>query len=304
MNYYYGEIFALLTAFSFMITAMMFESAGRKVGSLPVNIIRLVIGLGMLMIFTWVSRGLVLPTDASMHNWIWLFLSGVIGLAFGDLFLFKAFVDIGSRVSLLIMSLVPPITAVIGFYLMGEILTSINILGMVVTIFGVVLVLVKRDKSIQNNGKKKIKLAHPIRGIIYALFGVIGQAVGFVMSKYGMGDYDAFASTQIRIIGGLFGFLLLFTIYNKWKRTYVALKNKNAMIQISIGSLFGPFLGVSFSLLAVQYVTTGVAATIMSIVPILISAPSIIFFKEKVTFREIVGSLIATAGIAILFLFK
>jgi len=304
MNYYYGEIFALLTAFSFMITAMMFESAGRKVGSLPVNIIRLFIGLFMLMIFTWISRGFLLPTDASLHNWIWLFLSGIVGLAFGDLFLFKAFTEIGSRVSLLIMSLVPPITASIGYFLMGEVLTFVNIVGMIITISGVVLVLVKKDNSKKDSSSRKVKLSYPLKGILFALLGVIGQAIGFVMSKYGMEDYNAFASTQIRIFGGIFGFLIIFTIYKKWKKTFVALKDKEAMVKISIGSLFGPFLGVSFSLLAVQYVTTGVAATIMSIVPILIIGPSIMFFKEKVTIREIIGSFIAFAGIAVLFLFK
>ena len=45
---HYGEFAALLVAFFWSITALSFEAASKKVGSLPVNIIRLVIGLAFL----------------------------------------------------------------------------------------------------------------------------------------------------------------------------------------------------------------------------------------------------------------
>lgn len=67
-------------------------------------------------------------------------------------------------------------------------------------------------------------------------------------------------------------------------------------------TFFGPFLGVSFSLIAVKYTAAGVAATLMSIVPVLIIAPSVIFFREKVTFKEIAGAIIAVGGVALFFL--
>ena len=98
MNFYYqhtGEFAALLTAFFWTITSLAFESASHKIGTIAVNILRLVIGLVFLSIYTLIRRGLILPTDASVENWIWLILSGLIGFVFGDLFLFKSYIIIG-----------------------------------------------------------------------------------------------------------------------------------------------------------------------------------------------------------------
>jgi len=74
------------------------------------------------------------------------------------------------------------------------------------------------------------------------------------------------------------------------------------MKRVALGSVFGPFLGVSFSLLAIQHTQAGVAASIMSIVPVLIIPPAIFFFHEKVNWKEIIGAVITVGGVAIFFL--
>lgn len=294
-----GEIAALATAFFWTITALAFESAGKRVGSLSLNLIRLCIGFAFLTIFLALFRGKPLPLDATLHHWFWLSISGVIGFTIGDFLLFKGFILIGARISMLMMALVPPLTALIGWIVMGEKLTPVNFLGMALVVGGISLVVLQRSPD-----HKQVKFSHPMRGILAAFGGALGQAIGLVLSKYGMGDYDAFGATQIRIIAGTLGFGVVVTLMGLWGRVGSALKNKNAMSTMTLGSFFGPFLGVSFSLVAVKYAATGVAATIMSIVPILIIPPSIILFKEKVSVREITGALIAVAGVAILFLPK
>jgi len=292
-----GEIAALLTAFCWTITALSFESAGKRVGSIPVNFIRLVIGFFLIGIFTYFYRGSFLPLDASRHAWIWLGISGLIGFSLGDLFLFHAFVVIGARISMLIMSLVPPITGVIGYFLLGEILSPRDLLGMTLTLTGIALVILER-----NPNQRQVRFSHPIKGILLAFGGALGQAVGLILSKYGMRDYDAFAATQIRIIAGIIGFLFIFIFLRNWKQIRVACQNRTAMLGISLGSIFGPFLGVSLSLLAIQNTATGIASTIMAIVPLLIIPPAIILFKEKVTLKEGIGAALAISGVALFFL--
>jgi drug/metabolite transporter (DMT)-like permease len=119
-----------------------------------------------------------------------------------------------------------------------------------------------------------------------------------------MEQYDPFAATQIRIIAGTAGFGVIVTFLGLWPRVARALRDKKAVANMSLGAMFGPFLGVSFSLVAVKYTETGIAATIMAIVPVLIIAPSVILFKEKLTAREVVGAVVAVAGVAVLFLLK
>lgn len=292
-----GEFAALATAMFWTITAIAFESAGKRIGSLSVNFIRLVIAFVLIGVFTLFTRGMFLPFDATADNWIWLFISGLIGFVIGDLFLFQAYVEIGSRISMLIMATVPPITAIIGFITMSEKLTLLDFLGMVITIGGIALVILVRGSE-----DKKVKLSHPIKGLVYAFIGALGQAFGLVFSKMGMGNYDAFAATHIRIIAALLGFAVIITYRKHWKSLFESLKDSTAMKQLTVGSFFGPFLGVSFSLLAVQHTSTGVASTIMSITRILIIPASIVVFKEKVFAKEIIGAFITIVGVALLFM--
>jgi drug/metabolite transporter (DMT)-like permease len=299
MHQYIGEIAALLTAVFWTISALAFESASLKVGSLVVNIIRLILGFIFISIFTLFFRnGYIFPTDASPDNWFWLILSGLVGFLFGDLFLFKAFTVIGSRFSMLIMSLAPPITAFFGWIILGEKLTLFNYLGMTITLSGIAIAIFNRDS--ENNKKIALKLAP--RGILFALAGATGQALGLVLSKFGMKDYNPFAAAQIRILAGIIGFLVLITILRRWGKVHQAIYNLKAMRGISTGAFFGPFLGVSFSLLAIKFTETGIASTIMTLVPVLIILPAVIFFKEKITFLETLGAIISVCGVALFFI--
>jgi drug/metabolite transporter (DMT)-like permease len=301
--HYTGEIAALLTAVFWTVTSLAFESAGKKVGSLAVNLIRLIFAFVFLSLFQKFTRGMFFPSDASPVQWIWLSLSGFIGFVIGDLFLFQAYVVIGARISQLIMSLTPPITAFISWMVLGEVLTPMNWLGMMITMAGISMVVLKREKQGENgNGRKRLTTAYSFQGILLAVGGALGQAAGLVLSKKGMGSYDAFASSQIRVLTGIAGFAIIFLVTNRWHQIFKAFKNRPAMRRITIGSIFGPFLGVSFSLLAVQHTQAGIAATIMAIVPVLIIPPAVIFFKEKLNWKEITGAIIAVAGVMLFFL--
>jgi len=294
---HYGEFAALLVAFFWAITALSFESASKKVGSLPVNIIRLIIGFVFLSMLNLVMRGNALPADASVHNWIWLSVSGLIGFVIGDFCLLKSFTIIGSWFAMLIMTLAPPMAAVFGWILLGEHLGFKSIAGIVIKMGGIVIAMFRRDTV-----NRKMTVSKPVTGILYALGGASGQALGIVFSKYGMQQYNAFSSTQIRIITGIIGFIIVVTVAGKWNAVRAAVKNRRAMLHITLGSFFGPFLGVSFSLLAVQYTSTGIASTIMALVPIFIIVPGIFIFKHKVTLQEILGTVISLTGVALFFL--
>ena len=293
-----GEIYALLAAVCWTVTAMSFESAGKKVGSLSVNLLRLVIALFFFSIYGAAVRGHALPVDAGMFTWKWLGMSALIGFCIGDLCLFRAFVLVGSRISMLIMSAVPPITALFGLFVLNETLSSLAWLGMFLTVSGIVMAVTHRNGNVGTDLKQAPK---PVKGLLYALGGAAGQALGLVLSKVGMGSYDAVAATHIRVIVGTAGFAVIFTATRRWKTALQALRHRRAMNRILLGSFFGPFLGVSFSLAAVKYTDAGIASTIMAIVPVLIIPPAIIVFKEKVTLPEIGGACIAVLGVALMF---
>ncbi|MCF7954830.1 MAG: DMT family transporter [Phycisphaerae bacterium] len=289
-----GEFAALATALCWTLCALCFEYSCKRIGALSVNMIKMYLAFVLFTIFAWIFRGSPLPTDASGSAWLWLGLSGIIGFVVGDMFLFNALSIIGARTSMLVMALVPPVTAVIGYFLLSEKLSGWHCIGMALTIAGVAAVILTRET-------KTKKLKHPVKGIVFAIIGMCGQAVGLVLSKYGMGEYNAFSATQIRIIAGLIGFTVLLFHLKAWGQVLAAFKHKPAMSLTTIGTVFGPFLGVYLSLLAIQKTSTGIATTIIGIVPVLIIPFSIILYKEKINMREIVWAVIAVAGTAIMF---
>lgn len=297
---YQGEIFALLTSVCWTVSALSYESAGKKIGSVPMNLIRMLMAFIYMSIYTLIFRGLILPFDADFHTWFWLLISGLVGFVIGDIMLFQSFVVIGARISMLVMSLVPPITAIMGWIILGETMTGKQIFAMMVTILGVSIVLLKRKKS--NPSIKTRGVSVTLIGLLLALGGAFGQAGGLVLSKKGMGNYDAFAASQIRIIAGLIGYVAIISFAGLWRKTFAGIKNVSAMKTVSLGSFVGPFLGVSLSLLAIKYTTTGIAATLTSLAPVIIIFPSVVINKEKISFLEVFGAIISVVGVALFFL--
>lgn len=292
-----GALAAFGTACCWTATSLAFQAAGRRVGSLAVNLIRLVLAVALLAAWGGLVHGRPLPTDASADAWLWLSASGLVGFTLGDLFLFRAFVVIGARLSMLLMALVPPLTALTGWLVLGERLSPWDGLGMALTLGGVAWVIAERAPDTTG-----VRQGVPVVGVLLGLGGAVGQAVGLVLSKYGMGGYDPFAATQIRVIAGAAGFAVLFSVIGWWGKTAAALSDRRAMGAVTLGAIFGPFLGVSLSLVAVQNALTGVASTIMSIVPVLILVPTVLVYHERVSFRALLGSSLAVAGTALLFL--
>lgn len=300
---YIGELAAFGTALCWTFGSQFFEAAGKRVGPLSVNLIRLLMALSFFCILMIIRNGSLIPMDFSLHAWFWLGLSGIVGFAIGDLFLFKAFVEIGPRISMLIMTLTAPISAILGLTFLNEEYFLFQWIGMIVTLFGVSLVIL--EKSDNKQRKRKVRKI-TTSGLLFALIGTIGQAGGYILSKYGMqtneGYLDPFSATQIRVIAGIIGFMVIITFNNSWKNIFSALKHKSAMGFMLGGAFLGPFMGVSLSLLALHYITAGVSSTITAIVPIMI-IPSVIFFgKEHVSIRAFSGAVIAVIGVFLLFL--
>ena len=294
---HFGEFAALLTAIFWTITALAFEGATKRVGPFAVNLIRLVFALVFLSFLSYFSRGIAFPIDADSHIWIWLGLSGVVGFILGDYFLFASYPIIGSRMAMLMMTLAPPIAAFFGWVALGETMSLKGLAGMFLVISGIGIAIWSKP-----NGGKKMQLNFPVRGLLFAFIGALGQGGGIVLSKYGMGQYNAFAATQVRVIVSIVGFTLIITFLRRWKNVTNTFKNKPALRGIIVGSVFGPFLGVSFSLLAVQNTNTGIASTIMAIVPVLIILPAVILYKQKVSPAEIIGAFLSVFGVALFFM--
>src|SRR5262245_40227479 len=291
-----GELAALGTSVAFTITALAFESAGRRVGSLSVNILRLVFALAALSAIQSITSDAAYPTGAPSAAWTWLSVSGLVGFAFGDLCLFRAFVVLGSRLATLLMALVPRLTAVFSYIALGEVLTGRDLIGMALTLGGIAwVVLERRDVGAGQPGH------HGVGAILLGVGGALGQAGGLVLSKKGLAYCDPLPAAQIRMTVGLAAFVLIFSFSGRWGQLTAALRDRAAMKRLLVGAVFGPLIGGSLSLYAVRGTQAGVAATLMALTPVLVLPAVMLRRRERVTLRAAAGAALAVAGTAVLF---
>ena len=293
-----GQLAALGAATCWAFSALAFEAAGRRIGALALNVVRLAIAFVFLSLAAWQVRGLPLPVDATPHAWFWLSISGLIGFTFGDLCLFRAFLIIGSRLSMLLMSLAPVLAAVIGWLVLGETLSGRDLLGMTLTVSGIAWAVLERGPA----DGRPLPARPPLSGIALGFGGALGQAGGLVLSKLGMAGYNVFAAVQVRVIAGIVGYSAIYFALRWWPSVRAAFSDSKALGLASVGAFFGPFLGVTLSLVAVRETSTGVASSIMALTPILIIPIVVLVRRERVGLGGIVGAVVAVAGVVLLFL--
>jgi len=293
-----GELSAIGTACLWTLSALAWTSAGKHVGAVAVSFLRLIITCLFLAVYGQLVRGLPLPTDADARQWLILGVSGVMGFFLADLCLFKAFLLIGPRLSLLIQSLSPPMAALISRFYLGDRLALHQWLAMGVTLAGIVWVVLERPETDPH--------PHQVRevrwGIFLAVMGAVGQAVGLVLSRQGIGDYDAGAATFIRVLPAMVGYVLLITLLRRWRTVLTASRHGRAMLIMTFGALVGPFAGVVLCMIALRHCHAGVVATIISTMPVLILPFAILLYGEKVSLRAAAGAVISVIGVAMLVL--
>ena len=307
-----GETTAILAALMWTTCSILFASAGKRIGALSVNSIRILMALAFLSTAHLLFFGTIIP-DANQSQWFYISLSGIIGLALGDMGYFGVLVILGPRKGILLMSMAPIFSTISAYFILDEVLGIWTIIGIAVTLTGVIIVIIERDEEVKGNGgnhkenalSKRIK----IYGILLGLGGAIGQGIGLVVSKYGMyvgtNNNDALNSLSVSLIRMLAATILIWMIVifsGRFKDVKNAVKDKIAMKRTFGGAFSGPFLGVWLSMVAITYTVAGVAATLMALAPVMIIPVVWIVYKEKTNWRGIIGAIIAVVGVAILFL--
>ena len=292
----FGETLALLTAVLWSVSSIAFTEASRRIGSLQLNVNRMLFA-SLVLSITVFSFGFSL--NISLQQLYILIASGFAGLVFGDSFLFKSFQLIGARLGMLVMALVPAFSSLLAFLFLGEYLSLITLVGITVTIIGIVIVILERNP----NKDSIIKISK--LGILYGVFGASGQAAGLVLAKFAfqISHINGFVAAFIRLSSAV---VIIFPVVLLLKRFrnpyYLFKKDTKAFKETLLGTIGGPVLGITFSLIAIANAKIGIASTLMSIVPIIMLPMVKYYYKEKISRSASAGAFIAVVGIAILFL--
>ena len=311
---YLGHAAGLATSVLWTGTSMLFTAAGRRLGATVVNTMRILIAVALQCVTHRLVTGAWIPA-ANGRQILLLAGSGLLGLAIGDQALLTAFVEIGPRVSLLIMTTAPLFAALFGWIMLGETLTPVALVGITLTTAGVAWVVLERPTAATGTtGGRRA------RGILLAFVGAICQAAGLLLSKAGIGHgwlpEDQYLKPQaasfVRTFFAALGVLPILAAYALRERgrraagiypVRIGSRWTGALCAFG-GSLVGPYLGVWMSLEAAHRVSLGVAQTLCSLPPVFILPFARFIHHERISARAVIGALVAVGGVAMLLVLR
>jgi len=302
---YIGELISIGVAFSWTATALLSEFGSKRLGNLTLNVLRMALALVFSVILFWYVTGLPLPPVVSMEACGWMLLSGLVGYVIGDFCLFQCYIIIGSRYGQLFMTLAPLAAALMAWIALGQQMAPMSIIAMLVTLIGIGISVLGRGEH------HKVSLKLPLNGVLFAVGAALCQGIGLVLSKIGMDHYETgampdwlipFSANFLRCIAGIIGFSILLYFREGFKSLREVLHDRKGMTVATATTIFGPFVGVGFSLMAVQYTSAGIASTLMALTPIIIILPSYWLFRQRITWRAVLGAIISVLGVSLFFL--
>ena len=311
---HFGETMALLAALIFSWTSVFFTTASRRLGVVTVNLLRLPGGALCLALAHYAVTGRVWPADLATVDQIWIAVSGVVGLAIGDSALFRAFTLIGPRRSMTLMALAPVVTVITAWLLLGERLGWIALVGIGVIIGGVMLASLGKDPgggTFSGLSRRTLQV-----GLLMALIGAVGQGLGSTCAKLGMtgtaaatavdaggpAGVDPLGATLVRMVWAAVAYWVFVLPRQRIGKLMASLQDRRGVAALVVAILFGPFISVWISLVAIRYTDAGVAQVLLGMVPIFVIMPAWIVYRDRPTVLSLLGVVAAVAGGGLLFL--
>ena len=297
--HYIGEISAIGAAISWSACALFFTAASHRVGSFSMNHYKWIFAVIIIAVVQLLLKGSLVPTDISIMNWFLLILSGLLGCFLADACLMQSYVDIGPRLGVLVFNFYPLISALLAWMFLKEILSVYAWMGIIITISAIVWVTLEKKST--RTGTHK---SHFMRGINFAIGAGIFQAISFIIVKPAMEGNNATDPLTATLIRATVGGTAYWVVTIARGRLVNVLKKSldvKTMSLIAVGALFGSFIGIWLSMVAVKLTPVGIAATLMALMPIAILPMVAVVHKERISVRAIIGAVIACLGIAILF---
>ncbi|MHC4696975.1 MAG: DMT family transporter [Planctomycetota bacterium] len=311
LDNYVGPVAGITTSVLFAGTALLFAGAARRLGTVMVNAVRLALAIVLLAVTHRLATGLWIP-PAIAGQVVFLALSGIVGLVIGDQAVFIAFVDIGPRLSMLILASCPLLATLFGWAALGETLEGVAWVGVLLIVVGVGWVALEKPST-----TSAYCASRRVRGITLAFIAAAGQAGGLLLSKQGMGHgwlpddqhLSAQAATLIRMVFGGLGLapILLMNLYRERRQRARGIwpervgSRRAGFVLAFLAAFFAGYLAVWLSLVAADRLPLGIAQTLCSLAPVFVLPLAVLIERERVSPRAAIGAFVAVAGTALLF---
>ncbi|HML41274.1 MAG TPA: DMT family transporter [Bellilinea sp.] len=288
-----GVVAALMAALFWAYASLLFDRMGQSLSALEINLIK---GSGALF-FSLVTLLIGGETLAGipLSALLLLSISGVIGITFGDTTFLQAIRYMGARRMLLLSTLAPPITGLISWVFLGERLPALAWLGILVTIAGIAWVITERTAE----GEKPVDLR---KGLFYGILAALGQSIALVISRAVLtqNEISSLQSSIVRLIPSMV-LLVLWQLARKQPPLRISQFKITPGLwkTVLIATIIGAYLAMWLQQIAVGLAPAGIAQTLLSTSPVFV-LPMAALNGEKLSWRAVLGAVIALAGVWVL----
>lgn len=301
-----GGLAGLATAFLWACSAMAWGLAGRRIGTLACNLLRITGAALILVVAHWIVYGKPLPLDLPPRALAMLLVSGTIGLGISDLLYFSSLIIVGPRIGMLILALSPIFASLIAWLPpLRERLDGQAIVGIILTVSSVAWVVTEKEGRASWKGPPGSSYT---RGIVLGLLSALLASFGMVLSHIalttspGQMAVPSLSAALTRILAGMVLTILIAAFSGRVRTVLAALKDHKAMGIVLFGTVAGSTLGVWMSMLALQLNPAGVGVALISMSPIMMVPLAYLGYREKPSARAVVGTVLAMGGVAVLLL--
>jgi drug/metabolite transporter (DMT)-like permease len=291
-----GELAALTAAAIWAVSSTLYGQIGKQVAPLTLNLTKGLLAIGYLMLTMLLTGERLMIAPA---QWWPLFLSGMIGIAWGDTFFFMALNSIGARLTLLINILSPVITALMASLYLSEQLAWVNYLGIALAVAGVAGVIFDRTQADQSP-------KNYWQGVLWAVLSALANSIASICSRQAMlaGDLSPTVTTLVRLLAGTVGILLLM-LWSKSRSSKLAessgrFLDRKMWLRLAVVAFFSTYLGINLQQAALKYTAAGIAQTVGSTSPLFVLAYDW-WQGEKISWRSILWAMVAIGGMSLLF---
>jgi len=289
----WGEFFSLASPMAWGLAVVLFRRTGETMPPLELNLFKNGIAFA-LMLPTLLIWGGALPVFSRAEYAVML-LSGMFGMAFGDVLFFRAINLIGAGRSGIVGSLLSPFVILLSAGFLGERLVGLQWLGFAMVMGGILLVTWRR-------GVARVESSELRKGVAIGATGVLLMAVGVVMVKPILEDQSFAWVVGVRLAGGLAGMLLLASIGRRWAGTWVNYRKPHPWKWTLLGSVLGGYVAMIMWLAGYKLIPASEASVYNEAQGSFIVLFAWMILGEAIDARKLTGLALTLAGVIVMLL--
>lgn len=283
-----GMLAALGSAASWSIGAVLFKQLGETLSSFAMTLMKGAVSVVLLGLLTLLVGGFA---NISKDAYLYLILSGILGIALSDTFFFSALKELNPQAITLLFTFGQVITVFLAVYFLGETLPLQGWVGIAIIVTGITI---GSFPGFSERGHSSL------RGIILGLISIFLMSIAVILTKKGLQEISTVYATFIRMMAGTLGMFLVGIVTRRLGGWVAPFREVRLAWKFALSVCVITFGGFWLAIVAFKYTSVAVANSLISTEPIFVLPISAIFLKEKVTLQAVAGASIATVGVIVL----